>query len=145
MTWQLYTASIVVFIITFWRIINIALFIGRIEKAKKWVSVKAVVHDSRIVKNKTSSSENIFFYAIYEFNSITYGTKNISLYKSAKSHDKSVIRNIKVNDEIDVYCDPNAPHNSVLTKPSSHTSLFSWLTTLLIVGALFLFLYYARR
>lgn len=133
---------------TFWRGYKLFSLISRTEKAKKWDVVKAIVMDARILDKQKSAESRIkdfktcFFYAVYEYNGIKFGTTTINLYQKNVKSDSLAIKKIHDKKEIDIFVNPEKPHESVLLHPSSHGIMKDWFLMMAGFGFSLLVFYY---
>lgn len=106
--------------------------IKKIDLAKNWIEIEAIVKDARLLdKNESSGIKLIknrvaYFYAQYEYGNILYGTTKISFYEKETSSDRAVIRKISNEEKVKIYINKDKPHQSVLINPSHHGYFFAW-------------------
>lgn len=104
---------------------HLYLLISKIEKAKNYKSVTAIVKDARVLNVTSKISvmlfrSRCFFHAEAELNGVKIGYSNPTFYPFINAHQKQLVSALKPGDEIVMYYNPKAPYEGVMLKPSEH-------------------------
>ena len=132
---------------TGWKLFIMLRLIRDIEKCKSWIKITAKVLDARVLDKDEASQarfskfQRVYFYAQFHFEGRSFGTRNVSLYSSERASDRIHVSRLSNGEDVELFINPNRPHESILTSPSSHGYLLYWLQVMLGLGASSFILY----
>lgn len=108
----------------------------KINNLKYYEKTKAIVKDIRIKDKK------IFFYAIYKYKNIYFGTTTFSLNTKKSRYEIILAKKIKVNDEIVIYFNKKRPHISSYLGSRQHSNVKKILNLLfasILISVIFIY------